>query len=311
MDSENLFFSLPQRKQRKIDSAFNLICKKLEATTSSTSVSAGGFIPESGGFVRDDEEDQLGGGGFIHEEETGGGFIQEEPNASGGGFINDDEDQHEVNAHSQIPLSSIPSALQYLDLPPDDEEVISVFRNAATGWTSSSTDATSLRRTEGEDQYVSRDDWRSVCAVLLEHDVEGDDGVGDEDVEMAEPGNESDVADSDEYQESEVEVQEEDGDDGEYVKGPASTAARRRTRRTAHKSTSPPLSLSSDSSDSGPHKLTSRQRQTCVTAYSLFFPDVPLEELVDQRIMIKDIQRVAKLLNEKLKTEEVSRFCAI
>ena len=45
---------------------------------------------------------------------------------SGGGFIGTDSDG--------IPLSSILKVLQSLDLPPDDEEVLAVFRNAASGW---------------------------------------------------------------------------------------------------------------------------------------------------------------------------------
>ncbi|CAE6434125.1 unnamed protein product [Rhizoctonia solani] len=69
----------------------------------------------------------------------------------------------------------VPTALQMLDLPPDDEDVMNVFRNAATGW--ESRPGASRRRESGSDNEVvvdkdaglsvSRADWRAVCAVLL------------------------------------------------------------------------------------------------------------------------------------------------
>jgi hypothetical protein len=36
----------------------------------------------------------------------------------------------------QISLSTIPSALQCLDLPPDDAQLLLVFKNTVLGWTS-------------------------------------------------------------------------------------------------------------------------------------------------------------------------------
>ena len=51
--------------------------------------------------------------------------------------------------------------------------------------------------------------------------------------------------------------------------------------------------------------LTNRQRRDSLAAFSLFFPDVAPEELPKQRIMIKDIVRVAKLLKEKINADDV------
>lgn len=310
MSSDSLFSILPRATQKKIDSAFSTVTKNRE-----NSPLPGGFISGPGGFIHDAENEQLGGGfilddsdqggGFIRDEGQGGGFIRDDdlPSTSGGGGFIQDEDDSNVPTH--IPLSLIPSALQILDLPPDDDEVLAVFRNAATGWASSS-NRVDTRKLGEEDQYVSRDDWRSVCAVLLEHDSGGG-KRSDEDVEMADLGVESDgAADSDEYQQPDDERGEDDDD--EYIEGPSTSAARRRTRQKARKS----LSLSpppSPSSSIRPRKFTPRQRQTCVDTYALFFPSVTPEELLVQKIMIKDIQRVAKLLNEKLKTEEVRAVC--
>src|SRR5258708_3287907 len=71
----------------------------------------------------------------------GGGFIPESP-LVGGGFLPDSDGEemdavvgvHKLDEPSHIPLTLIPSALQMLDLPPADEEVLAVFENAARGW---------------------------------------------------------------------------------------------------------------------------------------------------------------------------------
>jgi hypothetical protein len=51
---------------------------------------------------------------------------------------------------------------------------------------------------------------------------------------------------------------------------------------------------------------SSRQKETCLKTFALFFPDIPHHQLADHRIMIKDLQRVSKLLGEKIKAEEVN-----
>ena len=283
--SENLFRSLPRKTQIKIDSAFDLVCKKFITSSKSP---ARGFIPGPGSFIRDSRE-----GGFIHEEDTSGGFLRDEQSDLGyGGFLNDDEYEEQSAVYTQMPFSLISRALQHLDLPPDDDEILSVFRNAATGWTSSHDNTSTVNQSpEVKDQFVSRDDWRSVCAVLLEHEAEMADGA----------------ADSDEYQESEAETEEAEGDDDDddddYIEDPSTSTARRRTRLKEKKTSSP-----TSSSDNQPQNLTSQQRQTCIDTYSLFFPTTPVNEVLNQRIMIKDLQRVAKLLHEKLTAGDVSHF---
>ncbi|KAF8225211.1 hypothetical protein L208DRAFT_1425510 [Tricholoma matsutake] len=204
--------------------------------------------------------------------------------------------QPAVEIQSHIPLSSIPLALQCLDLPPDDDQVLRIFRNAASGWSSSSSNAVPDAKT-GEG-LVSRDDWRSVCAVLFEHHQEEEyaddtefDGLyeSDGEIESEDPLFASENTD--------------DGSDDEYVEGPAASSSRQhiRTRQAKYKTAScSPLSSSSPSK-----MLSPRQQQTCFEAFALFFPSVPASEVVNQKIMIKDIQRVAKLLGEKIKADEM------
>jgi hypothetical protein len=69
------------------------------------------------------------GGGFIPDDpmESGGGFIAEP--VLGGGFVPEDA----IYESDTIALSSIQDSLELLGLDPDDEEILQVFRNAATG----------------------------------------------------------------------------------------------------------------------------------------------------------------------------------
>ncbi|QRV81857.1 hypothetical protein RhiJN_09872 [Ceratobasidium sp. AG-Ba] len=90
-----------------------------------------------------------------------------------GGFVQDGSDRdsdHDQEDEPNIPLALVPTGLQMLDLPPDDPEVLTVFRNAATGWE----DVRAKPRAGAEEPVdrdagllVSKDDWRAVCSVLL------------------------------------------------------------------------------------------------------------------------------------------------
>ena len=232
-----------------------------------------------------------------HNPESAGGFLVEEMEL-GGGFIIDGQVSQKSQAEldHQILLSSIPSALQRLDLPPDDEQILCVFRNAACGWSSSSNDVFDGKPSGG---MVNRDDWRSVCAVLFEHheqeyaddsemgpmdlDASHESGGGIENDRLFGSGTDAD-----------------DGSDDEYVDNPAVLSSHRHT----HQSKSKPIFFSRPSSSSPPAKLSLRQ-QTSLETFALFFPSVPPSEVANQKIMIKDIQRVSKLLGEKIKANEV------
>ncbi len=216
------------------------------------------------------------------------------PGPSGGGFIIEDPpelnvaDEIDVSQLPNIPISHVPTGLQLLDLPPDDEQALDVFRQAASGWDDHTAQAE-------QSQTVSFDDWRAVCGILLEHHAEeyadSSDGGGS-DFEPHKPDRGG--ADYDE--------EDNHPSDDDFVD--ESVPRQRRTRGKKKK-------MESDSdSDSGsgegkPIRLTTRQKETCLEAFTLFFADATPEELPSKRIMISDVQRVAKLLKEKLKAEEV------
>ncbi|KAK7029937.1 hypothetical protein R3P38DRAFT_2524404 [Favolaschia claudopus] len=222
--------------------------------------------------------------------DSGGGFI-------GGGFL-----VEESEPATQIPLSAIPEALQQLDLPPDDEQVLQVFENAASGWQLAADQSEAAGSGDGE-QYVSRDDWRSVCSVLLEHRAEEYEDSDEMDVDAA-PDQADDFdqedAPDDEYEENEE--PEEDSDSDEYVdESPSKSRRSARSKKTRRRS---PSSDSSDSS-STPKKLTPRQQKTCLDTYALFFPDASEADLPTQRVTMADVQRLTKLIGDKLKAEEI------
>lgn len=222
--------------------------------------------------------------------DSGAGFI-----AEGGGFL------AEASTVTQIPLSAIPTALQRLDLQPDDEQVLVVFKNAASGWQSTTNRPDEIGVEDADARlFVSRDDWRSVCAVLLEHHAE--------EYEDSESGAVADtpyVADSGEDEDAyqEPDGAESDSEDDEYTEGPSTSRRRTRTARTTRGPRS--LSASSASPISSPKKLTSRQTKACLETYTLFFPSASAAELPQQRILIKDVQRTSKLIGDTLKGEEV------
>ncbi|KAJ6542885.1 hypothetical protein B0H19DRAFT_1212699 [Mycena capillaripes] len=226
--------------------------------------------------------------------DSGAGFL------GGGGFLAEEDSEW---SHTQIPLSEIPTALQRLDLPPDDEQVLLVFKNAASGWRSSTNRPEDIGGEEGKEVYVSRDDWRSVCAVLLEHhaeEYEDSDGAGASAVADQLYVDSGD--DEDEYQE-----QDPDADSGsdEYMEEGPSTRRRTRTRTTVRRRESASSSSSGSVSPSKHRKLTPRQTKACLETYALFFPAADAAELPEQRIGIKDIQRLSKLIGDNLKGDEI------
>lgn len=283
-----------------------------EASPSKLEVSIIEDTSAPGGFIVDDTAP----GGFIVDDSAGGGFIPESTSTT------DEDDPTNSNRIDHIPFAVIPSALQLLDLQPDDDDVLSVFRNAATGWENKH----ASRANEHGDSHllVSRKDWRAVCAALMDvttGDDEDEDRDGDEDVEMRDDddgdmaGNES----GEEYVESgdDSDFGEEDDDsDDEYTEGgfvraksqrqtSDSPLKSRKRRGVTSTSLSPVNSSDEDEFEKTPQRITARQKAESRRAFTLFFPDVPDEDLDKQKIMIKDIARVSALLKEKLTAEEV------
>ena len=272
--SDSLFLTLPLRLQCLIDKAFDLTANP-NHTTYSKAIDSD-IIPQ--------QNLTTGAGGFIVEP------YESHPS------ISDDILGHQNNERqASISLSSIPSALQLLDLPPDDSKVLSVFKNAASGWTSDS--ITSFESLDPQEKFVSREDWRSVCAILLEH-RSGESSSDDEPMSMSENG--QDVEFSESYTDHESSASAESSSD-EYMEHHITPQKRVKDQNRQSTSRLARLSLNLN-----PTRPSSRQNETCLKTFALFFPDVPHHKLTDHRIMIKDLQRISKLLGEKIKAEEVN-----
>lgn len=321
-DTDPGFAALPLRVRQRIDRAFDRYATHRSTTgepaakrrrLDSQSATPGGFIAgdtaQAGGFVND-----FGGGGFLPEDGgAAGGFLPESPRA-------DDAHGHDATGAADadvIPFNMIPSALQALDLQPDDEDVLSVLRNAATGWENKGAaleDDAHLR--------VRRKDWRAVCAALLDvggsadedEDVDEDDamegGMDDEPADLSEPSGDEYVASEDEDGD-EDDAMDDDDDDGEYqaggfVRSKSSRKATGKTRKGRGASSSlSPVASDEEDIEGRPKRVTARQKAEARRAFAMFFPDVPDTELDKQRLMIKDITRMASLISLKLTAEEI------
>jgi hypothetical protein len=255
--------------------------------------------------------------------------------ASGGFLLNDDGDLpggffppsppavalESDGQPSHIPLSHIPYALQLLDLPPDDEEVLAVFHNAATGWgedyISSRLTAHGRKRdstTTGNDddmaqKLVSLKDWRAVCTALMDDggDVEGNaegNAVDGEDPDAAGEDPSSELDESSDRSSDEYRVTDARSRKRSRKSAPAGVSGT--TRRTrARKTQSETARGRSPLSPSTSADITPRQKRECLRTFLLFFPSVPEEVAKRKRLGVREVNAAATLLNEKIKTEEV------
>lgn len=251
--------------------------------------------------------------------------------AVSGGFVRDTEAS---DIQKQIPFDLVSSALRRLDLPEDDEEILTVLKNAASGWKGSS--ALEDVKINGDGRYelgVSLEDWRSVCSVLLEDadeeerddvdmDVGGGGGFVREDEEEVKgrrgrrrdyggggfiPEEHNDAEDAYEDEDDGEDSAEGEVSDDDFLPGPRTRRARAArdrspdsTATTPSKARRKPIPKDADAT-----KLSAKQKQAAFDTFALFFPGTGEEELMAKRIMIKDVQRVAGLLKEKIKAEEV------
>jgi hypothetical protein len=305
MDSDEE--GVPQHILNKIDRVFDAVTRPQHHLTSSDEVVAPVTVRRRRGEVALAMTGQS----------QGGGFIPPSPPAAGGFIVEDDSGEPQRNTESDdattyIPLGMIPSALQMLDLPPADEEVLEVFRNAAGGWDGSN---------DGQ-QGVTRKDWKSVCSILLSQQEQPRASSGDEIMrDETQPDEESSVEESDEeYREPEqngwVKGQQsgdEDEDEDEYNR-PSKQAADRKGKGKARPSAHAPRGKkrrrdSFEDDEDVPKSMTRRQKAACREAFALFFPDVEDKDLDSQRIMIKDIVRVSEMVKVRLTAEDVGPGC--
>lgn len=260
-------------------------------------------------------------GGFLLDDNLGGFFPPSPPAAGHETGHRSERDEQS----SYIPLSRIPHALQLLDLPPDDEEVLAVFRNAATGWEDDDSSRRTARRrkrdltTTSEDndateELVSLRDWRAVCAAVM-----GEDGDDEDDREGSSAINGDEILDATGEEDSSPELEESSGGSSDeyritetksrkrFRKSAAATGggagATRRTR--ARKSQSTTTRRRSPLSPSTSADITPRQRRECLKAFLLFFPGVPEEEAQRRRLGMREVNAAATVLKEKIKAEEV------
>ena len=338
------FAALPRALQHRIDDAFRRAIdktpsrkrRKLNDDGLYDRYASGGFIPDDsmeGGFIPS-VSNTLEGGFVLDELEVGGFIVDDDDGDDGGGFIPEPSppqagpststipidqdpdaqgDESFPDSDSHIPLSLIPAALQILDLPPDDEQVLLVFKNAASGWTSG---PASTRRSPGSagttEEVISLRDWRAVCSVLLESNAQ--DGGADEDngmdqdrvTRMSDELAEDSGGSSEEYVQSDPGGDSDDQypDDDNYSDTQVKRSTRRRSTR-ANKGFN-----ESDEEDVEVKKnrpLTTRQKESSRQAFALFFPSSADTNLEEQRITISDLVRVSKELNEKITYDQVRR----
>ena len=298
-DYDPTFRSLALNVRSRIDNAFYSALPKIGVPDRGSTYDA------PGGFLLDDDHSMAGG------------FLPPSPPAvvqQGG------HESGESEEPSHIPLSRIPYALQLLDLPPDDEDVLAVFRNAATGW---GDDHHSSRRTRRHDamvtgeenevveEHVSLKDWRAVCAALMDDGgyIEGakeGDAIDEEEEESADADATGQDLSSG-LEESSGESSDEYRSEARSQKRPRKSSARpgmtqktrpRKTRSAAARRRSP-LSPSTSA------EITPRQRRECLQAFLLFFPAVPEEVAKHRRLGVRELSAAATVLNEKIKAEEV------
>ncbi|KAG8219565.1 hypothetical protein J3R82DRAFT_516 [Butyriboletus roseoflavus] len=194
------FLALSAHLRHRVDSALDSI------VSSGAQLQQSRFEASSGGFIV---------------EESASGPSQSSAEYEAGGFIVEDFPSSSSDGRSHIPLSEIPRALDLLDLFPD-EDIMGVFKNAATGWGAQNA------RNDG----VSRKDWRAVCAALLEGEhIEGSDKES-EDVEMGVDSG----PDSDEYQTEELSGDTDEASSDEYEEAAGPRKAQKVPRRTPTKS---------------------------------------------------------------------------
>lgn len=292
---------LSKRTLKRIDDAF-------DCTVHAQAVSGYGYSDEGDvvaprtvrrrrGKALNPSSSSGGGGGFIPDSPSlGGGFLPD----SDGDQMDVEYDTHNSSEPTHIPLTLISTALQILDLPPADEEILAVFENAARGWGGA-------KAPTGE-EGVSRKDFRAVCAALLPEEEDQEDGSDGSEGEDKEP-EVSELQQDGEYFEEESSLSVDEDSDEYTGKGKARAKAVAKSRPTPRRRGNKRKRVDSTdiSDDDRPIRITPRQRAECRKAFALFFPDVPESELDSQRIMIKDIVRVAGLLREKIKAEEVRR----
>ncbi|GFZ47868.1 hypothetical protein JCM24511_05615 [Saitozyma sp. JCM 24511] len=332
-DADAEFLALSARQRRAVDRAFDRGLaqagkgngrKRRKLATSSGLSTPGGFdVDSGGGFLDDVDVDGAGGfedegeGGFMPEEEGEGGFMEAggflpETNDKDWGFVPDDDDPSASmsspptpSAH-RLPLRFIPGLLAALKLPSDDD-VLEVFRASASGWEEDAGGGAgagtgagagpSKRRGREEEAGVERKDFRAVCAALMDPE---EDGQG-EDLEMSEEEEEEDVYIGEES-ESSISSLSSDSEYGGRRKGkgrPGKDAPPGKPTRRSKKALE----------ESGPVKLSSRQREVVRDIWDMLKPDSSAR---GGNILGRDeVKRLVRDLGEMWSDDEITEMVTL
>lgn len=298
----------------------------------------GGFIPEDGaggGFVPDDGDGGfLSGGGFLPElSPPAGGFFAE----AGGGFIPDfplpdlshlpdlspfeNNNNNDAPPPDHIPLQSIPRALTALNLPAASHDLLSLFRDIAF-------------QDEAGVDYVTRERFVEACTVLLA----GDDDDDNDDSEEERGGSPSSEDEGEAYvqegrarrggtrRSTRANPVHDDKDDGRPGAMDLDLDALPSDEESASDSDVEILESSSSrkkgkgkavngkgkASTRGKKKdrervLSKAELQEAEDTFELFFEgSLQTGSLRKKTIGLADLERVTRLLNEKMSEEEVS-----
>lgn len=289
--------ALPKETLHRIDHAFDRA-----VTEFSSEVSEGPphkrqrkFQEQSSSKLPDDR---------LQENDTGGGFLLEDSDSQ---VIRQSEHKDvELDMDMLIPFSAIPRALQILELPPDDSEILNVLSNAASGWHAGS------NQVNNSESFVTRRDWRAVCAVLLAPIQGEDDQVHLEDQRrtsidgsaLSSLSSESEGAYDDESSEDEYVP------DKDIGKNKSNTLYKKSIHKQKRSITS--REIGSPGADRELSIMES-QRRNALDAFSLFFSaassdsdNTKTTELKDRVLNSEHLMKAAQILKERISPDEVN-----
>lgn len=229
----------------------------------------------------------------------------------------------------KMPYSVVHLALKFLNLPQDDEDILMVLRKAAQGWHEGPSAEGNVSQATVADGFISRKDWRAVCAVLfdapLEHETSSPYGDAEERHHPEYEGENQDNADIEDlqggyvvqhtHQESSI------GSDiyrGDQLAGSTDSYVSQDSDDTydagdgdANSDTPSDFarrygSRSSSTKEKQVEGLKLHQKHAALEAFALFFPSYTSEAaIIAKRLTVEDLDRAAKSLRENSQLEEV------
>ncbi|GJJ10535.1 hypothetical protein Clacol_004762 [Clathrus columnatus] len=190
--------------------------------------------------------------------------------------------------------SVVPQALNFLNLPQDDESIFQALRDAAQAWDGGKAEDNE-RSING---CISRKVWRAVCAAVMggldgdivqENDVEVDLHGGYLAEDVIHQASQNFIYDEDLTVPSNIPSATETDAQSDY-EHPVISRSRRKKKH--HIQGQPSL----------------RQKQIALEAFALFFPSYSAADAAKLKLTVHDLESVAKSLKENLKSDERTRM---